>query len=340
MNDDLLKLIQNWTNTVPLIILGSGASVPFNLPSMWSLGEHLKNTINFLDSEDQTQFDQFKAYFDADGDLESTLTKLHLREKVLSEIVNQTWAFLNESDLQAYEQILNEEIDFPLVELLQFFLNTAKKQTSIITTNYDRLAEYAASLARAFVCTGYSQNPIGHFSNNIQNNNLASLHGFNGQVNIWKVHGSLDWFRSFRGENIQLPLRRDLPKDHQPLIVTPGLSKYAETHTEPYRTILAQTDVEIEKAVGFLCIGYGFNDAHVQEKLIAQIRSGKPIIVLTKQLTPKTKQLIIDLRCPKYLLMEEANEKDTRVYSSNFIGEQIIPDVNYWSLVEYLKLIK
>jgi hypothetical protein len=40
--DALLKTLQDWTNRVPLVILSSGASVPFKLPSMWTLGEHLK----------------------------------------------------------------------------------------------------------------------------------------------------------------------------------------------------------------------------------------------------------------------------------------------------------
>ena len=145
------------------------------------------------------------------------------------------------------------------------------------STNYDRLAEYASSLAKAVICTGYSQNLIGHFSNSIQSNNLASLKGYKGQVNIWKVHGSLDWFKSKEDENIQLPNRQHIPQDYNPLIVTPGLSKYSETHNEPYRTIFTQADSEIEKANGFLCIGYGFNDIHVQPKLIEQIKNKKPI---------------------------------------------------------------
>ncbi|HRB37654.1 MAG TPA: SIR2 family protein, partial [Bacteroidia bacterium] len=65
-----------------------------------------------------------------------------------------------------------------------------------------------------------------------------------------------------------------------------------------------------------------------------------PIIVITKELTPKTKESIIDSKCKQYILIEEANKKDTRIYSSSFAGEQIVPDVSYWTLGEYLKLIK
>lgn len=62
--DALLKQLQDWTNKVPLVILGSGASVPFKLPSMWSLGEHLKNSISFANRDDQKQFDEFVVQLD------------------------------------------------------------------------------------------------------------------------------------------------------------------------------------------------------------------------------------------------------------------------------------
>ncbi|MDO7174171.1 SIR2 family protein [Mariniflexile sp. AS56] len=334
----IFKQLQSWTNNIPLIILGSGASVPFKLPSMWVLGDYIKNSISFTDTKDQNQFAEFIIEFDKTGDLETTLTKLQLRENVLSEIVNKTWELVNKADLEAYEYFINNSNQFPLSKLLKHFLDTAGKKVSIITTNYDRLAEYASSLAKAVICTGYSQNPIGHFSNSIQSNNLASLKGYKGQVNIWKVHGSLDWFKSKEDENIQLPIRQNIPKNYSPLIVTPGLSKYSETHNEPYRTIFTQADSEIEQANGFLCIGYGFNDIHVQPKLITQIKNNKPIIVITKELTPKTKQSIIDNNCKNYMLIEEANSKDTKIYSSKF-GEVIIEDTSYWELGEYLKLI-
>jgi hypothetical protein len=38
------------------------------------------------------------------------------------------------------------------------------------------------------------------------------------------------------------------------------------------------------------------------------------------------------------MLIEEANSKDTRIFSSKF-GEVIIEDTSYWELGEYLKLI-
>lgn len=68
--DAFLKQLQDWTNKIPLVILGSGASVPFGLPSMWTLGEHLKNTLSFEDDADKEQFEAFKKSLDESNDLE------------------------------------------------------------------------------------------------------------------------------------------------------------------------------------------------------------------------------------------------------------------------------
>lgn len=338
--DSLIKLLQDWTNRVPLIILGSGATVPFGLPTMGELGDYLKNSISFSDKLDQNQFDEFKATFDKVKDLEATLLQIQLRPNVLQSIINETWKLVNTRDIEVYNQLLNNAKGFPLSELTNYLLATAQRKLSIVTTNYDRMAEYAASLSNAFICTGFAQNYFGHFSKNIHQYDLTKLSGFKGQINIWKVHGSLDWFKTKEETDIHLPLQQNIPADFKPLIVTPGLSKYLETQLEPFRTIFTEADNEIEKANSYLCIGYGFNDIHVQPKLINQIKNGKPIIVITKELTPKTKQSIIDANCKQYILIEKANTNDSRVYSSSFTGAEVIKNVNYWSLSEYLKIIK
>jgi hypothetical protein len=334
----LLKQLQDWTNKIPLLILGSGASVPFGLPSMWTLGEHLKNSLSFYNDTDNAQLEMFKISLDDSNDLEKALLAIQLNENVLKAVIKATWQLISEADLKAYEQLVLNGKETPLVILMKYLLSTTDRKISVVTTNYDRIAEYCASISEAFICTGYAQNYIGHFSDSIHTNALANIKGFSGHVNIWKVHGSLVWFESPSKENVHLPLRKDIPQDYKPLIVTPGLSKYAETHNEPYRTIFAQADNEIQKANGYLCIGYGFNDVHVQPKLIQQIKT-KPIIVITKELTPKTKETIIDGGCKNFILMEEYNGTHTKIYSSSQ-GEHIIENVSYWNLSEYLKRIQ
>jgi hypothetical protein len=334
------KELEEWTNQVPLIILGSGASIPYDIPSMIELGEYLKNNITFTEDKDKQQFDSFKTEFDKNKDLESTLLNMQLRDAVLNEIVYKTWELINQKDIEFYEKLLQDNSIMPLSELITYLLNTAQRKLTIVTTNYDRLAEYAASIANAFICNGFAQSYYGNFSTNIHKNDFTKTNGFAGQVNLWKVHGSLDWFRK-DGINFHLALRNAIPNNYIPSIVTPGLRKYEQSFSEePFRPIFTEADNAIKNATSFLCIGYGFNDKHVHTTLLSQIKSNKPIIVITKELTAKTKDTIIKNNCKNYVLFEQANSNDTRVYSSFFKGKQIIPDVNCWELKEYLKLIK
>jgi hypothetical protein len=338
--EELKKKVQDWTNQVPLIILGSGASIPLGIPSMNELGDHLKNTIKFPYNEnDQEQFDSFKTEFDENKDLETTLLNIQLQDAVFNEIVCKTWSLINQKDIEFYEKLLQDNTIMPLSELITYLLNTAQRKLTIVTTNYDRLAEYAASIANAFICNGFAQTYYGNFSTNIHKNDFSKTNGFAGQVNLWKLHGSLDWF-SRNKFDYNFPMSKTIPLNYMPSIVTPGSTKYSMTHFEPYRTIFAEADTEILNARSILCIGYGFNDVHAQPKLITQIKNGKPIIVIAKELTAKTKEAIINNNCKNYCLFEQANENDTRVYSSAFSGEQIISDAGYWKLEEYLKLIK
>ena len=333
--EQVIKQLQTWTRSVPLIILGSGASVPFGIPSMSKLGDFLKDEISFPNADDQAQFETFKTNFDSCKDLESALSEMPLRNNVLKEIIVKTWELINSKDLEFYENFLQKNDNFPLSQLIAYLLTSSKQKVSIVTTNYDRLAEYATSLANAFICNGFAQNYFGNFSANILENDFSKTKGLAGQVNIWKVHGSLDWF-SNDNFDYHIPMRKTIPANFIPSIVTPGDAKFAMTHFEPYRTIFTKSDNEIQNANGFLCIGYGFNDIHVQPKL----RNGKPIIVITKELTPKTKRAIINNGCKNYILIEQLNENDTKIFTSEFSNGEIISDKSYWKLDEYLKLIK
>jgi len=339
--DELCKILQNWTNRIPLIVLGSGSSVPFNLPSMNTLGEHLRDNIAFTYQRDIDQFEKFKIYLTKYKDLEKALFKIsNIRIGVLNEIIIKTWHFINKYDLIAYDKIIRKELDFPLNDLLSYFLEAADRKATIITTNYDRIAEYAASMSNALINTGYLQNYIGAFESDINKITINKQFGYKGQVNIWKVHGSLDWFKSENQKLYHLPFRRDIPDDYMPSIVTPGTGKYFETHKDPFRTIFSEADNAIKNANGYLCIGYGFNDEHVQPYLLDQIQRDKPIIVVTKELTNATKESIINNRCKNYVLIEEGiTPASTKIYSSSH-GEITFDDCSFWQLREYIKLIK
>ena len=126
------------------------------------------------------------------------------------------------------------------------------------------------------------------------------------------------------------------PSNHSPLIIAPGKGKYSQTHEEPYRSMISQADLAFSKTGAFLCIGYGFNDDHIQPILIEQIKKGKPIVVLCKTATASCKQHIISAGIEKYAVIEYSSDNKTLV-SGNGYNE--IYDGNFWQLPDFIKTI-
>ena len=144
---------------------------------------------------------------------------------------------------------------------------------------------------------------------------------------------SLDWF-SKNGSNVGLPLSSDIPTNHTPLIVPPSKGKYSNTHGEPYRSIISQADIAFSQAGSFLCIGYGFNDEHIQPKPLEQIKKGTPIVVLCRDATDACKQNVISYDVGKYVIIDRSEDRKTRVVTK---GNEVVFDGDFWKLPDFNK---
>ena len=69
MEDELAKKIQKYLEKLPVVILGTGATIPYGLPSMPGLAGHLKKSIKDGSVEWKSFLDALKAT----GDLERAL---------------------------------------------------------------------------------------------------------------------------------------------------------------------------------------------------------------------------------------------------------------------------
>lgn len=325
-----LSTMQGYLENSPLIVLGSGASMPYGLPSMSSLAECIKSSDIV---KDDPNYDVFCESLSSEG-LEKAIDSVSLNEATINAIRTITWENVNSCDLN---YLKSNAFSSPesLVKLFEKVIAPTPNKAVVVTTNYDRLPDYAADGIGASSITGFEGTYIKKLE--LPNSSVITkrVRGRERIVEIWKVHGSLDWFSDAKGEIFSFPLLQEKPAGFSPLIVPPGKDKYSSTHNEPYRSIISEADKAFTTAGAYLCVGYGFNDEHIQPKLLAQIANGKPIVVLVRTMTDACKHHIIGAGIRKYLIFERSDDSHTKVYGN---GWSEIYDGQFWCLDEFLKV--
>jgi hypothetical protein len=332
---DYEKQAQDYYGKETLIVLGSGASAAHGLSGMGALAAYLiKHTdILGLPPTDVASWDQFCQLLTSGVDLETALHQVSVSQELTVSVIKGTWSLINSEDVQTFRNCLQDRTIFPLGKLITHMFRSSLSKINIVTTNYDRLAEYACEQEGLHHYTGFTH---GFFRQLAPPDEITTGR----KVNIWKVHGSIDWFKSPLEDIVALSNIDGIPDNYEPQIVTPGTQKYHRTHLEPYRSIINNADSAIKAASSYLCIGYGFNDEHIQPNLIAKcVRQNAPITIITYALSEATKKHILNGNAQNYLAIERGVTDDQSVVYSSLENTPFTVDRNIWSLEGYLKLI-
>lgn len=96
-----------------------------------------------------------------------------------------------------------------------------------------------------------------------------------------------------------------------------------------------KTDEIINNAKCYLCIGYGFNDSQIQQNILNNITFGKPIVVVTKELSDAALSLINN-KAREYAVLIESPSNKTRVIINK---NEFEIDGEYWKLENFLEII-
>lgn len=328
--DTTFKKIQKIVGDVPVILAGTGASIPHGIPGMPRLACYLQKELCAKNVSDASWV-VISSRLDDGIDLESALTKVtpEPSENLIKDITTVTWKFITEFDLQCFYKLLLTGETIPLSKLFRTLAQSSKRNINIITTNYDRLIEYACDQAKLEIddrfCGHYSR-WTSSFSPKTQN-----------IVNLLKVHGSLDYFKDSNGTVCSIPMQVTVPAGFVPDIVPPGSNKYRTVLQGVHRDFLHQADNFIKAATGFLCIGYGFNDEQIQANMLEEIKLGKPVIVVTKSISDSAASLLRN-SSNNYVIIQEATDK---VHKTEFIvnGEYVYTTEKYWSIDGFMNII-
>lgn len=338
--EQIFTEIQNIVSANPVLVIGSGASVPYNIPGMNTLAAELKDFLGanpYKNPDSKKAVHEFIENLNHGMGLEKALLNTKATDEVENDIVCKVWNLIEYADRDVYIKMLNGE-DMALRPLLDFIIyENPAKICNIVTTNYDRIIEYAACQTDAYINTGFTPNIVGHPYNKIEFSPKKLESEYTGTLNIWKVHGSLDWFKK-DDKVLSLTNTSSIPHDYTPCIITPGTNKYERTQQEPYREIFSHVDTVFNTATGFLCIGYGFNDSHVHPVLlkIAQKR-GVRILLVTKDITKPIEDNVINAGYD-YIAIYSDGSNGTIFKTPS--GSMAISDEIYWNIGGFEKIYK
>ncbi len=323
--DEIFRIVQKAMQNPPLILVGSGGSAPYGLPTMSKLANHLKDSLG-LRYQDDYYWQRFVENLDDGQDLETALTGINLNDDILESIRIETWKLISDKDVKLFEDVILSNKELAIGKLIKHFYQAHPKCVNVVTTNYDRVIEYACDSFDLPICLGFEGLYAKRFNHCFKNSNC---------VNIVKVHGSLDLFIDTHKTTIGIPLLKEFPIGLVPEIITPGSSKYQAVLKGTIRELLHEADRMIDNAEAFLCIGYGFNDEQIQEKIITKIQQGIPIVIITMELSDKATHLINE-KAKHSIIIQKGDADNTSVCINRRL--YTLPG-NYWSIDGFMKIL-
>lgn len=342
-----MRLAQGFlSESKPVLVLGSGASCAHGLPGMGPLGEYIRRHVQShdLSTSDAEAWAKFKDELARMG-LEAALDQIRPSDELTRRIVRATWECVSAADMAVFESVATGQTSLPLAEVLRHFVRTAQGRVDVVTTNYDCLVEYACDDAAIACSTGMRfGHSIRRFDPGTEPGVVARAQPPRGlrqdpTVNVWKVHGSLDWFVRESNEVFALGRGARLLDGAEPVVVTPGTTKYRSAHREPFRTMINRADAAMAEAGVFLCVGYGFNDEHLQPKLLHRCRNSHvPLVLLTHGLTQAARTELLGRPLRKFLVLECA-ETETRAYSNEAPDGFLLAEPNLWALETFYRRV-
>jgi len=337
--DTIKKIIQDFFQEGTVTIVGSGLSLAEGIPGMWDLAGELQLKIPGMlsDAKDKDLWNQIDDDLSKGVGLETALHNTKPSAYVEECIRKITALYIGSADKAVFENVVRNKKTLRFSEYLQRF-NIRNQGMTVITTNYDRLIEYACEDNNLAVDTLFIGKYLARFKPDQskysscigvqKRNGKGSVLQYAPKVTVLKPHGCLSWH-----------LLNDVPYSimncsvEDSLIITPGLNKYKEGYSVPFDTHRARANDEIDRAQRYIIIGYGFGDDHLETHLMQQLHSGKPALILTHSLSDKAKKIVSE--CKNITAVCHTNSADTKIVTAK--SKDVLSGINLWDLHEMIK---
>ena len=310
--EDIFSAIQEVFRKAPVLLIGSGFSCGYGLPGMGELAKHLATSVPNMLTTDGAKAIWVKSINAIKDNLEKGLNGIATGSSEWGEIVSairkETAKLILERTASAEESILRggSDVDYSPSRLLRRLFDGSPQNSNgihIITTNYDTLLELFCDLEGLPLDTGFSgfrrRKPRVSTNGIFEKTYTRELVTQRGKglyehrpcksVRLYKPHGSISWLETDEGP---VEVLNDLLTEKRAIVV-PGPSKYRDSMVNKlFDDIRAEMNDVISKSSALVCIGFGFNDDHLQGEIQRRVEDGMPVVILALGTTPNIEKLL------------------------------------------------
>lgn len=347
--DDFFAEIQGVFRKTPVLLFGSGFSCGYGLPGMGALAEHLATAVGNVLTTDGAKNTWAQSVDAIKVNLETGLNGIAVGkpewEEIVSAIRGETAKLILDKAIAAETNILGDKVaggHAPSRLLSRLFTGSPQNAESIhvITTNYDTLLELFCDLAELPLDTGFigfrrrKPRPGSLFQTQYSRVLVAEKrqqqidHRLCKTVRLYKPHGSISWLTSDGGP---VEVLNDVSVAGRAIVV-PGPAKYQDTLVNTlFDAMRAEMNEVLAKAEALLCIGFGFNDDHLQGVIKRRLTAGMPVIIVTRDVTPNIEQLLHDH--PHMIALFKSDDGAV----CHWKGEKMQSPEPLWRLDDFLK---
>lgn len=248
-------------------------------------------------------------------------------EKLIAQMCN---SFLSAADLSTHQIFLRR----------LGRRSTTRPRLKLFTTNYDLCFERAASQIQCPIIDGFSFSSPRSFSPRFFGydfvrrgvDTTGSPDFVEGVFHLYKLHGSVDWQRA----NNEI-VRAD--GTETPCLIYPAATKYEQSYSQPYLEMMSQFLASVRGAnTTLLVVGFGFNDDHLAQPILAAVRSNAGMRLLVVDPSAKAKVGSADAPYHNELkaFIDEKDERVTLVNSTFDAFTRHVPDLARRTLEERL----
>lgn len=322
-----------------IVLAGSGTSLgSVGGPSIWTLWDHCVNSNPDSDKDIRKKTPLASKIiatvaFDATREGENIEALLSQCEAFLqiTPTDNDVLKFLKESK-QVILTKCSEFIDPVSVTQLeshQTFLHRLSRRRvrdsrlKVFTTNYDLCFENAAGKQGIVLIDGFSFTEPRYFDPRFFTYDIVRRSSYSeeaasplpGVFHLYKLHGSVNWDRI--GTDIVVSTK---PSADTAALIYPARGKYQQTYIQPHLELVSQFFGAIrEPNACLVTIGFGFNDDHLSEPVLAAVKSNPHLRLIV--VSPSAETDVVDPLASRYwaeLFRLSKQGSDVRFFNLDF----------------------